>query len=139
MAKTPSVLLADDDTEDQDLLKEFLLKENPALTIHAVLNGKEAISWLQNRPVDELPSLIILDYKMPLLNAVETLERLKKDPRYEYIPKIVWSTSIQDEHKKICLENGAAKYFSKPTSSGELSSLSKQIIEIILGGKADKQ
>ncbi|MDP4213398.1 MAG: response regulator [Bacteroidota bacterium] len=131
MAKTICILLADDDPEDQDILKDYLLKEDSSLWIHCVLNGKEAISWLKGRPDEEVPSLIILDYKMPLLNAIETLDQLKEEPRYLSIPKVVWSTSVQTEHKKLCLERGAIAYFSKPARTRDLVNLARKMLEII--------
>ncbi len=131
MSKTICILLADDDPEDQDILKDYLLKEDSSLWIHSVGNGKEAISWLESRPDEEVPSLIILDYKMPLLNAVETLDRLKDAPRYIPIPKVVWSTSDQMEHQKQCLERGAIAYFSKPVKTRDLSALAREMLKII--------
>jgi CheY-like chemotaxis protein len=59
------ILVADDDPEDQEILKEYLLGENPALSIYCVYNGREALSTLNSLPGHELPSLIILDYKSP--------------------------------------------------------------------------
>jgi CheY-like chemotaxis protein len=134
MAKTTCILLADDDPEDQDILKEYLLKEDPSLWIHCVLNGKEAVSWLEECPDEELPSLIILDYKMPLLNGIETLEQLNDVPRYLFIPKVIWSTSVLMEHKKLCLEKGAIAYFSKPVRPGDLISLAREMLKIIRTG-----
>jgi len=131
MAKTVNILLADDDSEDQEILKEALLDVNPALAIHFVMNGKEAISWLKNCPAGELPSLIILDYKMPLMNAVDALETLKENSVYTGISKVVWSTSDQSEHKKLCLENGAIQYFVKPGNPTDLASLARQLLDLI--------
>lgn len=103
MSKAFSILLADDDKEDQDILKEYLLKENPDLSIHCAFTGKEAISWLNSCSEEEFPSLIVLDYKMPIMNAVETLDVMNRDARYRSIPKVVWSTSIQNVHKNLCM------------------------------------
>lgn len=124
-------MLADDDPEDQDILKDYLLKEDSSLWIHCVGNGKEAISWLESRPDEEFPALIILDYKMPLLNAVETLDRLKDAPRYKPIPKVVWSTSDQMVHQKQCLEMGAIAYFPKPVRTRDLATLARKLLKII--------
>jgi two-component response regulator ARR-A family len=131
MTNTTNILLADDDSEDQEILKEALLAVNPALAIHCVMNGKEAISYLENCPAGELPSLIILDYKMPLMNAVETLETLKENMGYTGITKVVWSTSDQSEHKKRCLENGAIRYLVKPGNPTDLALLTRQLLDLI--------
>lgn len=139
MAKPVSILLADDDPEDQAILKEYLLDENPSISIHCVGNGKEAVTWLNARPSEEIPSLIILDYKMPLLNGVETLIRIKENERYAGIPKVVWSTSDRADHRKQCIETGAENYFLKPVNSNDLAKLARQMLEILFNGKAKKQ
>jgi CheY-like chemotaxis protein len=125
-----NILLADDDKEDQELLREALLQEQPSASIETVWNGQEVISYLNACPDDALPCLVILDYKMPFLSAAEVLERLFKDARYAAIPKVVWSTSSQREHIDRCLKNGAVHYFTKPNSPSELTSMTKRMLSL---------
>lgn len=134
-----SILVADDDPEDQEILKEYLLGKNPALSIHCVYNGKEALSILNSLPGHELPSLIILDYKTPVLNAVQTLQEMAKNKRYAAIPKVVWSTSDREQHKKACLEAGAAYFFVKPCRPVDLSDIAGRLLEILANEKANKR
>ncbi|HEY4154795.1 MAG TPA: response regulator [Puia sp.] len=131
MAKHAHILLADDDVEDQDILKSIFTEKDLNVSIHCVFNGKQAIAYLEGCSPRELPSLIILDYKMPVMNAVETLERLKDNARLKGIPKVVWSTSEQNEHRKLSMENGAIQYFAKPNNQAELSDLPKQMLLIL--------
>jgi CheY-like chemotaxis protein len=125
------ILLADDDLEDQDILKNAVTGLNAALVVNTVSNGQEAIQYLHDRAAGELPSLLILDYKMPILTAVDVLEKLQGDPRYTQMPKVVWSTSYQDDHIKLCMDRGATHYFKKPFNSTELVTIAKKMIACI--------
>jgi CheY-like chemotaxis protein len=126
--KASYVLLADDDSEDRELLKEIISDLEPGVTIETVTNGQEAVLYLFNRLPAELPSLIILDYKMPIMSAADVLDRLRGDSRFDHIPKAVWSTSGQHEHIRVCMERGANSYFTKPTSATDLVLMAKKML-----------
>jgi CheY-like chemotaxis protein len=124
------ILLADDDEEDQDLLKEALIQENPTAGIASVWNGQEVFSFLESCPEDSLPCLILLDYKMPMLNGPEVLDRLGGNPRYSSIPKAVWSTSSQQEYIDKCLGKGALQFFVKPNNPSELHKIANRLLSL---------
>jgi CheY-like chemotaxis protein len=129
--KITYIFLADDDIEDQDILKNAITQLNPPLVIETVFNGGAAFEYLINCSADKLPSLIILDYKMPILNAVEILERLQLYSQFKRIPKVVWSTSYQEEHIRQCMERGALHYFRKPFNTAELMIIAKEMLAYI--------
>lgn len=128
-SKAKIIFLADDDPEDQEILKDALLRLDPTADIHSVMNGQQAIDYLVNCPEGDLPSLLIFDYKMPIFNATEVLEQIRDIPRLKQIPKVVWSTSNQAEHVKSCMDKGALHYFVKPTRTDELNSIARQMLE----------
>src|SRR5271168_4880659 len=76
------ILLADDDEEDQELIRDAIIAAAPGSRVMLVGNGEQALSYLADHGQEPLPGLIVLDYKMPLLNGVETLDRLCGDDRY---------------------------------------------------------
>jgi CheY-like chemotaxis protein len=115
------ILLADDDDEDQELIRDAIIAEAPGTRVTLVGNGEQALAYLEVQ--QSLPGLIVLDYKMPLLNGVETLERLGGDTRYAAIPVVVWSTSNRKEYIDICLEKGALRFFTKPNDPRELKAI----------------
>ncbi len=130
MINPKNFLLADDDPEDQEMLEEAILDADPSIKLHMARNGQQALEYLQScTDNSELPCFIILDYKMPVFNAVEVLERICVQPRLVVIPKVVWSTSNQPEHVKQCLQKGALEYFVKPSQIGELP---KSIVDRML-------
>lgn len=127
---TTHILLADDDHEDQELLKEAILQEHPNTDVASVWNGQELFSYLETCPDETLPCLILLDYKMPVLNGPEALDRLRDDPRYASIPKVVWSTSSQQQYVDTCLQKGAARFFTKPNNPADLHEIATQILAL---------
>jgi CheY-like chemotaxis protein len=122
------ILLADDDPEDQELLKEALVQKEPDLDITSVWDGREALSYLESCPDNALPCLILLDYKMPVLNGAEVLESLGRNPRLASIPKVVWSTSNQKEYVDNCITKGASQFFTKPNSQSELKVIADSLL-----------
>jgi CheY-like chemotaxis protein len=127
-SKAKIIFLADDDPEDQEILKDAILRLDPTADIHSVVNGQQAIEYLLNCPDNSLPELLIFDYKMPIYNAIEVLDRIQDVPRLKSIPKVVWSTSNQPEHVRSCIEKGALQYFVKPTKTDELNNIARQML-----------
>jgi CheY-like chemotaxis protein len=127
---TTYILLADDDHEDQELLKEALLQEDPHTDVASVWNGQEIFSYLETCAQKSLPCLILLDYKMPVLNGPEVLDRLGQNPRYASIPKAVWSTSSQQEYIDKCIGKGAIQFFIKPNNPSELTRIASRLLSL---------
>ena len=124
----PTILMADDDPEDLELIEIAFAKTNSDAVLHKVGNGKAVLDYLANQPDNKLPCLIILDYNMPKLNGSEVLLSLSKDDRYQAIPKMILSTSSSPMHVQECLGNGATEYFVKPHSMSDLKDLAKKML-----------
>ena len=125
-----SVLVADDDVEDSELLEEAILNIEPQAQVKHVLNGKKVIEFLNNCSHSELPCLIILDYNMPEMTGAQVLKWLCSQSRYERIPKVILSTSKSDAHINECKGNGALDYFVKPFSMTELEILTQKMLSL---------
>ena len=123
----PYILLADDDPDDLSVFSQAFSELNPDISIQTVADGQELIEFLGSCDQDELPSLILVDYKMPIVSGPEVLQRLASYPAYSHIPKVVWSTSHRSQDIEKCVRLGAAGYFLKPASSGELNELIQKI------------
>ena len=87
MRKTPLILLADDNPDDQSFIRDAFSYVNANVLLDVVDDGMELLQHLKTTPENELPSLIVLDYNMPKLNGAEVLNALLKEPRYKSIPK----------------------------------------------------
>jgi CheY-like chemotaxis protein len=130
LQKPISILLADDDPEDLELLEEAILNIEPEARVNQVLNGKKVMEFLVNCNDSELPCLIILDYNMPEMTGAEVLNWLGSQRRYQFIPKVVLSTSKAETHIKQCMDNGAINYFVKPFNMKELLTLTKTMLSL---------
>ncbi len=117
------ILLADDDAEDREIMKEALSSINAGEVIFFAENGEHALTLLDSNyrldSVESIPQLIILDLNMPRMNGTHTLSRLKEDARFHNIPVIIYSTSINPLEKEKCMALGAHSYITKPTSFNE--------------------
>jgi CheY-like chemotaxis protein len=67
---------------------------------------------------------------MPNMNGAEVLEHLNKSPRYQKIPKIIWSTSNNNSYIKECMEKGATTYFVKPATHKNLEEQAVQMLKM---------
>jgi CheY-like chemotaxis protein len=101
--KKNTILWADDDADDLMLMKEVLLANNQDFDIVEVPNGKQALHYLKKAYENsELPSLIILDINMPVLDGKETLAIIRNTKEYDSIPVVVFTTSNSELDKVFC-------------------------------------
>ena len=128
-AKFYTILAADDDLEDLELMEDAILSQEPATEIHKVTNGNGVIDFLNNLEDDQMPHLIVLDYNMPELNGAEVLARICGEERFKEIPKIILSTSGAPLHVNECMKSGATEYFVKPNNLADLEMLARKMLE----------
>jgi CheY-like chemotaxis protein len=128
--KTRTILLADDDADDLELLNELLLFFEPSLKILLANTGKEAIKMLAQPADGQLPSLVIIDYNMPDFTGAQVIATIAEDARYTGVPKIIWSTSDASLYEQICKANGATHYFKKPDNIDEIQHLAQKILSL---------
>jgi len=114
------VLLAEDDEDDKEFIKLAFKKVAAKQRLHITDNGQEALNFLLPLKENDLPCLIVLDLNMPVLNGLQTLEALKKIPKFQKIPIVILSTSDNYDDKSRCLSKGATEYLVKPSSMSEI-------------------
>ena len=114
------ILLADDDAEDREIIREAMETVHAKDMMCFVENGEQALEALdRSHDAANPPCLVVLDLNMPRMNGTETLRRLKSDERFQAIPVIIFSTSINTLEKEKCMALGAASYITKPVSYSE--------------------
>jgi len=113
------ILVVDDDTEDHMIIQEYFEDANYKDSIKFVMNGLEAINYLESEKQGVLPRLIIMDLNMPIMNGTQTLVTIKRDAELKNIPVIIYSTSENETEKRKTLSLGALDYVVKPLSFEE--------------------
>lgn len=129
-----TIFLADDDEDDQQLLKDAFITLNSRITFYTADNGKEALSSLNSLTVEQLPCLIVLDYNMPELTGAEVLQHIVQQQRYTGVPKVIWTTSNSPMHKEYCLSIGADDYLVKPDNIRDIEQLARKMLQYCKGG-----
>lgn len=120
MKKIPEILLVEDNPYDAELTLNALRLKNLANNLVHVEDGAEALDYIfaqgryTHRAEESFPSLILLDLKMPKVNGMEVLMRLKSNPETKVIPVVVLTSSQEDPDIISCYELGVNSYIVKP-------------------------
>ena len=114
------ILVVEDNPDDEELTLRALRQGKVANEIMVVRDGAEALEFLfgsgkhQGRDVSRLPSVVLLDLKLPKLSGLEVLQRLRADQRTRLMPIVVLTSSSEDEDMLKSYQHGANSYVRKP-------------------------
>jgi CheY-like chemotaxis protein len=86
-----SILLVDDDATTRKTLREFLTTEG--FLVHTARDGQHALNVLERM---EVPELILLDYKMPVMDGKQFLSMMRRIPRLQSIPIVILSAATRE-------------------------------------------
>lgn len=120
MDRPIEILLVEDNNDDVELTLHALRKENLANSIHVARDGEEALEFLfctgahANRSLEPPPRLVLLDLKLPKVDGMEVLRRLKADPRTRTIPVVILTSSKEERDLVNGYGLGANSYIQKP-------------------------
>ena len=123
------ILWADDDMDDLMLMRHVLRDIGESYDIREVNNGKEALDFLaRGKQNSALPSLIILDMNMPVLNGKEALTAIKKDTELKDIPVVFFTTSNSEMDKMYCKRFGV-EMITKPPQYSKLKEAVRKLLD----------
>lgn len=114
------ILLVEDDPNDAALTLRALQKHNLANKIYQVKDGEEAVDFIfatgrySTRDVDLPPKVIFLDLKLPKLNGLEVLQKIKSDEKTKLIPVVVVTSSQEEKDLQECYRLGVNSFIQKP-------------------------
>lgn len=123
----PIILYAEDDYDDFEAVKEALDQLSDQQSLVHARNGEEAVSLIQNAA--PLPSLVVLDLNMPIMDGKEVLYWLKANPAFKKIPVMVFTTSSREEDVKLCQKHGCT-FFRKPTLYRDLLHVAQVMLQL---------
>jgi CheY-like chemotaxis protein len=127
----PYILVADDDPDDLFFFMTKFCLRCPGYRVETFTDGNQVLEFLSGKTGDDLPRMILLDYKMPLVSGVEVLRKLHADQRFQGMPVAIWTTSERTNEAEECKRFGAAGYFVKPSSENELEPIIDKIIHLL--------
>ena len=122
-----TILYADDDADDQLLVKEALEESRLLNDLRFVNDGEELMDYLYRRgpyadpESSPRPGLILLDLNMPRKNGREALAEIKSDPDLRRIPIVVLTTSKAEEDIYRSYDLGVNSFISKPVNFGGMT------------------
>lgn len=114
------ILLVEDNPNDVELTLRALRKNNLTNKVFIVNDGAEALEYIfatgkyEGRNINTPPKVILLDLKLPKINGIEVLEKIKSDPRTKMIPVVVVTSSREDSDLRKCYALGVNSYLQKP-------------------------
>lgn len=127
------ILLVEDNNDDVDLTLHALRKENLANHIHVARDGEEALEFLfcngahVQRSFERPPKLVLLDLKLPKVDGMEVLRRLKDDPRTRTIPVVILTSSKEERDLVTGYGLGANSYIQKPVDFDQFRETVKSV------------
>ena len=116
------ILLVEDNPQDLELTQRALRKANLANHIHIARDGAEALDFLfcegahAGRKIEDGPKVILLDLKLPKLDGLQVLKRIKSDPRTRTIPVVVLTSSKEQNDVVESYHLGVNSYIVKPVN-----------------------
>ncbi|MDO9107107.1 MAG: response regulator [Methylovulum sp.] len=127
MINIKSLLLVEDNPQDEMLTLRALRKAKLANRIDVVRDGQQALDYLfkdgefADREGPTLPTVVLLDISLPRLSGLEVLERLRADTRTALLPVVILTSSDEDRDRLKSYEIGANSFVRKPVNFAEFA------------------
>src|SRR5450759_3978865 len=127
------ILLVEDNPNDVELTLHALKKNNIANSIHVARDGAEALEFLfgtgefAKRSINRPPKVILLDLKLPKVDGMEVLKRIKSDERTRAIPVVVLTSSREERDIVESYRLGVNSFITKPVDFEQFTEAVRQL------------
>ena len=127
------ILIVEDNPDDEALTLRALKKNNIGNRLYVVRDGAEALDYLfctgaySDRDPRDPPQAILLDLKLPKIDGLEVLKRIRAEPRTSLLPVIILTSSKEEQDLLQSYKNGANSYVRKPVDFNEFLEAARQI------------
>ena len=131
--KSIEILLVEDNPDDVELTLHAFQKHHLANRVHVVRDGAEALDFLfrtgafKDRHIEDSPQLVLLDLKLPKVDGLEVLRRMKGDPRTRMIPVVMLTTSREERDITESYRLGVNSYIVKPVNFEQFTEAVRQL------------
>lgn len=126
------ILLVEDNPDDVELTIRALKKNNVTNQVVVVQDGAEALEYLfatgryAHRSISNLPKVVLLDLKLPLVSGIEVLRQCKVDERTRRLPIVVLTSSREEPDIQTCYSLGVNSYIVKPVDFQQFTDAVRQ-------------
>ncbi|HLG69833.1 MAG TPA: response regulator [Chloroflexota bacterium] len=133
MANNKVILLVEDNPDDEALTLRALRRHNVTNQIVVSRDGAEALDWLfatgqhASRDQNVVPQVILLDLKLPKVDGLEVLRRIRSDDRTKLLPVVILTSSKEEEDILNGYRLGANSYVRKPVDFVEFTDAVRQL------------
>lgn len=127
------VLLVEDNPDDEALALRAFKSHNLANRVEVVRDGAGALEFLfgegrhAGRDLSDRPSVILLDLRLPKIDGLEVLRRLRADPRTKSLPIVILTTSTEEQDRVKGYDLGANSFIRKPVDFDQFSEAIRQL------------
>jgi DNA-binding response OmpR family regulator len=128
-----TILIVEDEPRDEILILRVFKKYNISNQVVIAHDGVEALDYLfgtgmyATRNPCEAPELILLDLKLPRVDGLEVLRRVRLDERVQLVPVVILTSSDEDRDRIAGYQLGVNSYVKKPIEFGEFSEAVRQL------------
>ena len=130
--KSVEILLVEDNPNDEMLALHAFKKHNLANKVHVVRDGAEALEFMfctgaYAERSFENPRVVLLDKKLPLVDGMEVLAKIRADPRTKLVPVVMLTTSAEERDMIESYKLGVNSYIVKPVNFEQFSETARQL------------
>ena len=133
MSSNQIILLVEDNPDDEQLTVRSLQRSNISNPIIVAYNGAEAIEYLfgagshAGRNPNDLPALVLLDLKLPKVDGLEVLRKIRADERTKLLPVVMLTSSSEEQDIIESYNLGANSYVRKPVDFDQFAESVRQL------------
>lgn len=131
--KDKVILLVEDNPRDEALTLRALKRNNILNEVIVARNGVEALDYLfgtgtyAGRDVNVTPQLVLLDLKLPKIDGLQVLQKIRDDERIDHLPVVIFTSSSEEEDVVKSYNLGANSYVRKPVDFDQFSEATRQL------------
>src|SRR5213593_2426576 len=120
-----TILLVEDNPDDEALTLRAFQKNNITNAVAVARDGAQALAYLSSGT--DLPQLVLLDLKLPKVDGLEVLRRLRADARTRLLPVVILTSSTEERDLVEGYSSGANSYVRKPVDFTEFTEAARQL------------